>query len=191
LAIALERERRDRAIAWQRQDEDLALARARREAKVQEWYDAERMALQTQLDRLNEIIGAGYGEQLSTYQQFTEDWLATSDTFAAAIQRQGLTQMRPPGLGAGFTLGRTPSGAITRNVIPMAEGGEGVVSRPTLFLAGEGGPERFSFAPVSSSVHHSSDPFRVDFSQASSPAMQVQMEQAFIKMISQVVNQIR
>jgi hypothetical protein len=29
-----------------------------------------------------------------------------------------------------------------------AKGGEGVVSRPTLFLAGEAGPERFQFTPV-------------------------------------------
>ena len=29
-----------------------------------------------------------------------------------------------------------------------AEGGEGIVSRPTLFLAGEAGPERFAFTPV-------------------------------------------
>lgn len=29
-----------------------------------------------------------------------------------------------------------------------AEGGEGIVTRPTLFLAGEAGPERFQFTPV-------------------------------------------
>jgi hypothetical protein len=33
-------------------------------------------------------------------------------------------------------------------VIPMAQGGAGVVSRPTLFLAGEAGPEHVSFRPV-------------------------------------------
>lgn len=31
----------------------------------------------------------------------------------------------------------------------MAHGGEGVVTRPTLFLAGEAGPERFRFTPLS------------------------------------------
>ncbi|MDP3790339.1 MAG: hypothetical protein Q8R48_08075 [Candidatus Omnitrophota bacterium] len=31
---------------------------------------------------------------------------------------------------------------------PMAEGGSGIVTRPTLFLAGEAGPERFSFTPT-------------------------------------------
>lgn len=30
----------------------------------------------------------------------------------------------------------------------MAEGGQGIVTRPTLFLAGEAGPERFSFTPI-------------------------------------------
>ncbi len=32
----------------------------------------------------------------------------------------------------------------------MAEGGQGIVTRPTLFLAGEAGPERFSFTPIGS-----------------------------------------
>lgn len=31
---------------------------------------------------------------------------------------------------------------------PMAQGGEGIASRPTLFLAGEAGPERFKFTPL-------------------------------------------
>ena len=32
---------------------------------------------------------------------------------------------------------------------PMAEGGQGVVTKPTLFLAGEAGAEAFSFSPLS------------------------------------------
>jgi hypothetical protein len=39
------------------------------------------------------------------------------------------------------------AGAV--RAIPMAEGGSGTVSRPTLFLAGERGPEDFSFGPRS------------------------------------------
>jgi hypothetical protein len=33
-------------------------------------------------------------------------------------------------------------------VVPMAEGGEGMVTKPTLFLAGEKGPESFAFTPA-------------------------------------------
>ena len=36
-------------------------------------------------------------------------------------------------------------------IIPMAKGGSGRVTRPTLFLAGEAGPEDFSFHPVNRS----------------------------------------
>ncbi|GEM_PF-6899538 len=36
----------------------------------------------------------------------------------------------------------------TATIPAMAEGGSGVVTRPTLFLAGEAGPERFSFTPL-------------------------------------------
>jgi hypothetical protein len=45
----------------------------------------------------------------------------------------------PPGAGEGGT---------TRTVIPMAAGGDWMVRKPTLFLAGEAGPERATFTPV-------------------------------------------
>jgi hypothetical protein len=35
------------------------------------------------------------------------------------------------------------AGAV--RAIPMAEGGEGIVTKPTLFLAGEKGPEPYAF----------------------------------------------
>lgn len=38
---------------------------------------------------------------------------------------------------------------VLRPGFPMAEGGEGVVRKPTWFLAGEAGPERFAFEPLS------------------------------------------
>jgi hypothetical protein len=41
-----------------------------------------------------------------------------------------------------------PNLNIPLPVIPMAAGGAGVVSKPTLFLAGEAGPEHVSFRPV-------------------------------------------
>ena len=51
-----------------------------------------------------------------------------------------------PGLGAAITasaLAHGSAGAI--RAIPMAEGGSGIVTKPTLFLAGEAGPEPFAF----------------------------------------------
>jgi len=36
---------------------------------------------------------------------------------------------------------------------PMAAGGDFLVTRPTLFLAGEGGPERATFTPMNSTSH--------------------------------------
>jgi hypothetical protein len=37
---------------------------------------------------------------------------------------------------------------------PMAKGGEGVVTEPTLFMAGEAGPERYKFSPLSGSSNN-------------------------------------
>lgn len=48
----------------------------------------------------------------------------------------------------GATLNVNIGGLGGGNPIPMAEGGSGVVERPTLFLAGEAGPERYSFQPL-------------------------------------------
>jgi hypothetical protein len=51
-----------------------------------------------------------------------------------------------PGLGqaiATSVLAHGSAGAI--RAIPMAEGGSGMVTKPTLFLAGEAGPESFAF----------------------------------------------
>lgn len=48
----------------------------------------------------------------------------------------------------GATLNVNIGGLGGGNPIPMAEGGSGVVERPTLFLAGEAGPEGYSFQPL-------------------------------------------
>jgi hypothetical protein len=40
----------------------------------------------------------------------------------------------------------TPDGPRLVDAIPMAEGGSGTVRKPTLFLAGEAGPEQFAFS---------------------------------------------
>jgi hypothetical protein len=47
------------------------------------------------------------------------------------------------GLLAAALAGYTAAGAI--RAIPMAEGGSGIVTKPTLFLAGEAGPEPYAF----------------------------------------------
>lgn len=47
-----------------------------------------------------------------------------------------------------FDMDGLPSGAsIPGGAIPQAEGGDWIVTRPTLFLAGEAGPERATFTP--------------------------------------------
>ncbi|MGE0117664.1 MAG: hypothetical protein AB7S71_01410 [Dongiaceae bacterium] len=48
--------------------------------------------------------------------------------------------------GAGFNASGIAGAGST--VFPFAEGGDGVVRKPTLFLAGEAGPERFAFTPM-------------------------------------------
>jgi len=42
--------------------------------------------------------------------------------------------------------GRPDMGGMTADIVPMAEGGRGRVTGPTLFLAGEAGPEDFAFS---------------------------------------------
>ncbi len=52
------------------------------------------------------------------------------------------------GYGAGTPAGAMNMGTWTKLPTPMAEGGQGIVRRPTLFLAGEGGPEQYQFTPL-------------------------------------------
>jgi len=55
-----------------------------------------------------------------------------------------------PGLGSAIgTSLAIHAGAGAVRAIPMAEGGMGTVTKPTLFLAGEAGPEDFAFGPKS------------------------------------------
>jgi hypothetical protein len=48
--------------------------------------------------------------------------------------------------GLGIAQGALVAG---QSYVPMAAGGSGTVTKPTLFLAGEAGPEDYSFAPKS------------------------------------------
>lgn len=70
-------------------------------------------------------------------------WNVTVSTDVDASELDSLEER----IRRGYRIPVTVSG--NGNWIPMAEGGEGVVTRPTLFLAGEAGvPERYSFTPL-------------------------------------------
>jgi hypothetical protein len=72
------------------------------------------------------------------------------EAFAAQYAAMAVAELvdpltMPKGIGhAAAAVGLYASAAIVR-AIPMAEGGSGVVTKPTLFLAGEAGPEPFAF----------------------------------------------
>jgi len=52
----------------------------------------------------------------------------------------------PPGYGGSLPRMQMPDGRPIQGPYPMAEGGDMMVDRPTMFLAGEAGPERASFS---------------------------------------------
>lgn len=71
-----------------------------------------------------------------------------SDALIAQATAQALLGdlTKIPGLGAAIAASvAAHSAAGLVRAIPMAEGGSGVVTRPTLFLAGEKGPEPYAF----------------------------------------------
>jgi len=45
------------------------------------------------------------------------------------------------------------------NAVPQAEGGDWLVTKPTLFLAGEAGIERATFTPINSGMKSAVDQF--------------------------------
>jgi len=104
---------------------------------------------------------AAIGESMVTGQDalklFAE---ATKETLAGIVDALGQRMLAEAALnlalgpafwpqaalaGAQAAIAFTAAGAI--RAIPMAQGGEGTVNQPTLFLAGEAGAEDFSFTP--------------------------------------------
>lgn len=88
----------------------------------------------------------------------------------ATMGSAGVSAAITAGIAAGATIGAMTSAGIAARTISvesqmsgkgqvlqqtagwgggMAEGGSGIVTRPTIFLAGEGGPEHFQFTPLS------------------------------------------
>jgi hypothetical protein len=67
-------------------------------------------------------------------------------TWARAIANVAASGFLAPALLA--IMAAAVIGALALRSTAMAQGGYGLVSKPTLFLAGEAGPEAYSFAPL-------------------------------------------
>lgn len=75
--------------------------------------------------------------------------LAVAASWAKAAALVSLATLGSNAIPASAAIIGTTALATTIAAIPMAEGGSGIVNGPTLFLAGERGPERFNFEPIS------------------------------------------
>jgi hypothetical protein len=75
-------------------------------------------------------------------------WLPAA-IFASIATMGGASAAGAAGMAAAVGAGTALfAGMKAASVVPMAEGGAGIVTKPTLFLAGEQGPESYSFNPV-------------------------------------------
>jgi hypothetical protein len=77
-------------------------------------------------------------------------WLPAA-IFASVATLGGAAAAGAAGLGAAGAAGVATMAAVktaSLAMITMAEGGSGIVTRPTLFLAGDAGPERYDFSPM-------------------------------------------
>lgn len=78
-------------------------------------------------------------------------WLPAA-IFASIATMGGASAAGSAGLAASVASGTALfAGMKAAAVVPMAEGGKGMVTKPTLFLAGEKGPEGFEFTPAGKS----------------------------------------
>ena len=138
LRLSLRRQQEDRAIAYQRQLQDLALAEARQREDLQRNYARQQEDL-----RRNLLQSAGLWEQYisGTNAQLTAFVNMLNMAGQASLAFFRIQQM----LG---TLGKLGVPVPALPAFGMQHGGAGTVTQPTLFMAGERGPERFAFAPV-------------------------------------------
>jgi hypothetical protein len=99
-----------------------------------------------------EAVGKGLADQEDGFKSFKKVAVAAIAAVIEALSQQlliegmGMMFKNPVagiGLMAASAMGFVAAGAV--KAIPMAEGGSGVVTKPTLFLAGEKGPEPFAF----------------------------------------------
>jgi hypothetical protein len=186
LAEEKEEARLERALelarrAHARQLEDLDISLRRQEEDRQRSWDRQLADFNLAKAREAAAIQKWYDEEITMLNE-------QLDRVNAIINR-GRTFATPL---VGLPRGMTPfSSRPPASIINRAEGGIDVVSSPTLFRAGEAGPEVAAFFPLNRSVHLSSDPFNVNVSGVDSPQSEQAMKQAFIRMMDNVVRQVR
>lgn len=155
-----------------------AAADARREL-IQSTYDAAVEAYQAereaQAEALNEML-AYYVRHLDSKNEETKKKAIELYNWWLAHPEYGAPPIPNPAGGGGGGGGGTGGGASNPTgapagsnnpdfdpsdlfgIRPMARGGSGIVTRPTLFLAGEAGNERFNFEPLSGASPAASAP---------------------------------
>jgi hypothetical protein len=140
LRLSLQRQAEDRMISFRRQLQDMRTANARQREDMARSYDRQREDLQRHLLQQEGLWGVHLGRLQGMLTQFvaTLTW-AGAQTASLWNITQGLQRLSRMGV---------PVPRINIPMIGMQHGGTGVVTQPTLFMAGERGPERFAFAPV-------------------------------------------
>lgn len=120
---------------------------------VQAWIDKLQAALDAAA-KLGEHAADATGDSQTVaasdtadaWKQYTDEWTgyvhAEGDAAATSVKDSFDFAINIP---VHFNVDSLP-------VVPMASGGSGVVTKPTLFLAGEAGPESFSFARAGNTV---------------------------------------
>jgi tape measure domain-containing protein len=153
-----ELERRQEDIRQQRANEREAL-QDRINDEIERWQRGEQSAEQAQQNIVailkghgidfasaGELLGNAFADGFLIAMQRIEERIAELEAREAALR--GATGAGGGGAGAG----RPHRPIRSPDTFPMAEGGWGVVARPTRFLAGEAGPEEFFFRPLKSGM---------------------------------------
>jgi hypothetical protein len=107
-------------------------------------------------DALTDLSQLKFGERLKTEAEIISQAM---ERLEKIINRIADALSNLPGL-PGFSEPRLPG--TDPRPIPMASGGDFMVTRPTLFLAGEAGPERATFTPRGSSMGGGTSTVRVE-----------------------------
>jgi hypothetical protein len=119
-----------------------AIREEERALKAQHIQDLATLEQQKQ-DELADITERAYQMRLETERQFNEDMVALRARMYGEMRRLAAEQGYAGPAGSIETEGAP----TVLPVVPGQRGVEGVVWRPTLFLAGERGPERVSITP--------------------------------------------
>jgi len=140
-------------------------------------------ARQASLDATNEMIAGFLQAQLSADGSFTEEdiqkvlkyrlavGLLTQEAYEAALEALKIAKNLASipdevntniNVNTNYTSSGVKPGVYSpnsMNAVPQAEGGDWLVTKPTLFLAGEAGIERATFTPINSGMKSAVDQF--------------------------------